>query len=119
MTQQKIAIKTSAIASSRPLEILENPGKNRPLKIVLKSENEKQSVFKRLRMLKGNESFRGISITEDYTEAERNVLRLWNEKAKKKNNTDEDPDYCWRVRGSPKNGTLRLKKLPRGTNSQQ
>ena len=66
-----------------------------------------------LRELKGQERFRGMSITDDYTLAKRQMIKMYSEKAKE-NNNKETPNspYVWRVRGSPKNG-LRLKKFPK------
>lgn len=91
-------------------------GKNRPLKIVLKNENEKKIVFKKLSLLKGNESFKGVSVTEDYTEAERNILKMWSIRASERNNKETE-DVIWRVRGSPKTGTLHLKKFSKQPHS--
>lgn len=85
--------------------------KNRPIKIVFKNENEKKVIFRKLRMLKGKDDFKGISVAEDYTESERKVLKTWTDKAKERNNNEKDENTIWRVRGSPKNGTMRLKKF--------
>ena len=61
--------------------------------------------------LKGQEEFKGISITCDYTIRERQMIR---EKANEaKSNNDNEPlnsKYIWRVRGTPKNG-LTIKKF--------
>ena len=68
-----------------------------------------------LKALKGQESFRGISLSYDYTVTERQLNKEYSEKAKE-NNRNEPPNsrYVWRVRGSPKNG-LRLKMFPKQT----
>ena len=65
----------------------------------------------KLKNLKDQEGIRGLSVTEDYTVAERHMIKNWSDKAKE-NNNKESPDsvYVWKVRGTPKNG-LRLKKL--------
>ena len=84
--------------------------KNRPIKVVLSTEKEKTSLLRNLSALKGNEDYKGISVTEDLTLTERAVLKEWIEKAK-----DLNLDYSnviHRVRGDSKNG-YRLKKFPR------
>ena len=49
--------------------------KNRPLKIKLRSETEKDTVMSRLPNLKNSEDmFRRISVTEDYTIEERQEI---------------------------------------------
>ena len=45
--------------------------KQRPLKVNLKNTEDKKSFFKKLRNLKGNKTYLSISVTEDYTIAER------------------------------------------------
>ena len=60
-------------------------------------------------------SYKGISITEDLTVAERDQYKTWLEKANKKNQDEpNDTSFVWRVRGSPKNG-LYLKKIQKKT----
>ena len=62
--------------------------------------------MKNLKKLKGTvDDFGRISVTDDYTQSEREKLRKWNTDAKKKSQSDENYDY--KVRGDPKNG-LRL-----------
>ena len=92
-----------------------DPSKKRPIKVVLNSEAEKNNIMENLKALKGQESFRGISLTYDYTVTERQLIKEYSEKAKE-NNHNEPPNsrYVWRLRGSPKNG-LRLKKFPKQT----
>ena len=97
-----------------------DPTKNRPIKVVLKCEEDKEKIMANLASLKDQEAFKGISVTEDYTVAERKLIKGWSEKAKE-NNEKETPDskYIWRVRGTPKNG-LQLKKfLKRGATLQK
>ena len=91
--------------------------KNRPIKVALKNESEKKAIFKKLRLLKGKDEFKGVSVAEDYTESERKVFKLWSDKAKERS-SNEAENVIWRVRGSPKNGTLRLKKFSMASNSQ-
>ena len=84
--------------------------KNRPIKIRMKNESEKENVMSRLPNLKNaEERFKRISVTEDYTMEERNEIRKWVEKAKEKNQ-DESSKIIWKARGTPKNG-MRLAKF--------
>ena len=56
--------------------------------------------------LKGTENELGkISITGDYTNSERDLIKIWVKKAAEK--SAQDSNYVYRVRGNPKNG-LRL-----------
>ena len=55
--------------------------KNRPIKIVLKSKSDKDSVMKNLGRLKGTEDFFGkISVKDDYTTQERDSIRKLTER---------------------------------------
>ena len=83
-------------------------GKNRPLIVSLKSEEEKESVFGNLSTLKGNDIYNGVSICEDLTLEQRKKYKELVNEAKKKNLTETDG--VWRVRGFAKNG-FRLKKI--------
>ena len=69
-------------------------------------------------MLKGKDEFKGVAITEDLTEAERRVVKMWSDKAKDRNKKNEDENIIWRVRGSPRDGTMCIKKFPIKLNSQ-
>ena len=90
-----------------------DPGKKRPIKLVMNSEEEKNEIMINLRKLKDVDSFRGLSVTHDYTLAERQQIKEFSQQAKEKNENEPlDSKYCWRVRGDPKNG-LTLKKLPK------
>ena len=87
--------------------------KKRPIKVVLNNEEDKDKIMDSLRNLKDNDDYKGISVTEDYTVAERELIREFNEKAKDRNFQEAvDSKYVWRVRGSPKNGLL-IKKFPK------
>ena len=83
-------------------------GRKRPLKMVLNNEEDQQKVLHNLTNLKGKPSYKGISITEDYTYNERILIREFAEQAKLKN-AEEDKNksnIVWRVRGTPKNGLV-------------
>ena len=83
----------------------------RPIKVILKHENDKYTVMANLRKLKGNAKYKGVSVTDDNTLKDRTLIKEWAEKAKVANE-NESPDslYEWKIRGSPKNG-LCLKKF--------
>ena len=55
--------------------------------------------------------YQGISVTDDFTIEERKKLKEMCEKAKKMN-SENDGDFIWRVRGSPRT-SLRFIKTPR------
>ena len=68
-------------------------------------------MLARLSRLKGTEEeFGKISLTEDYTKTERDLIKSWKANAKKK--SSEDDKYDYKVRGDPKNGLrlIRVKK---------
>ena len=87
----------------------ESTGKNRPLKVIMKTLEDKNTIMSNLNKLKNaDESFRGISVRDDYTIEERQLIKTMAEEAKRKNET-EKVTY-WKVRGTPKNG-LRVVKI--------
>lgn len=87
-----------------------NVGKNRPLKVILTNEEEKVKLMGNLPSLRGIETYKGISITEDLTQEERKTLKELATTAKNKNKDLTDNTYIWRVRGTSKNGFY-LKKV--------
>ena len=75
----------------------------------MKTKNDKANVMKNLSKLKGTiKEFGKISVTDDYTQTEREQLKKWNDDAKAK--SQKDDQYVYKVRGDPKNG-LRLVRL--------
>ena len=87
----------------------ENANKRRPVKVILRNLDDKEKIISNLNKLKNAEaSIRGISVRDDYTQEERNLIRTMNEEAKRKNEA-ENVTY-WKVRGTPKNG-LRVVKI--------
>jgi len=72
------------------------------LKIVLKEHGDKRSIFSKLKNLKGKENYQGISGSEDFTVAKRNVIKSWTERAKERNKKEGSSNIIYRVRGSPK-----------------
>ena len=85
--------------------------KKRPMKVVFGSVKEKETVMKSLKNLKGIEGYEKTSITDDHTKAERNLIKLWADKAKERNEEEpKDSNIIWRVRGTPGSG-IHLKKF--------
>ena len=56
----------------------------------------------------GQEIYRKISITEDYTQEERREIKRWVDEAKER--TKREVGYEWKVRGTPRT-KLRLVKI--------
>ncbi len=84
-------------------------GKNRPIKVTMKSAADKNKIMSSLNKLKNaNEPLRGISVREDYTIEERQLIKSMTEEAKRKNEAENVTH--WKVRGTPKNG-LRVVKI--------
>lgn len=90
-------------------------GKTRPIKVIMADEESKTTIFQNLANLKQHETYKGIGLTDDYTPAERELLKEWANRARV--NTEQDKENIYRVRGSPKN-KLWLKKFPKQTNPQ-
>ena len=95
--------------SHQPVKIMRlgkpNERKMRPIKVIMSTKEAKEKVMSSLRKLKGTEDdFGKISITEDFTQTEREKIREWNVKAKAK--SDQDAEYTYKVRGDPKNGLV-------------
>ena len=83
----------------------------RPLKVTFHNENDKIKVLDNLKQLKGKSDFDRISVKNDFTISERNLIKDYVQRANEKNqNEPADSEYVWRVRGSPKN-RLFLKKV--------
>ena len=91
----------------------------RPLKITMINESDKDRVLASLSNLKGKDDYIGVSITEDYSLKERELIKSFSQKAKDANeNEDGDSQFIWRVRGTPKNGLFLKKFKKRVTESQ-
>ena len=87
----------------------ENADKKRPLKVILKSADDKRQILSSLNKLKNADaSVRGVSVRDDYTIEERKLIRSMHEEARRKNEADHVTH--WKVRGTPKNG-LRVVKI--------
>ena len=101
-----------AIGVNTPIKLVSRIGrqdnsKKRPIKIVFNSSEDREKVMENLKNLKGKDQYKGISITEDYTISERQMIREFTSLAKEKNvNEPENSDFIWKVRGTPKNGLV-------------
>ena len=81
----------------------------RPVKIVMNNSADKDSIMARLGNLKNAEPiYKSLSVRDDYTIEERELIKEWVMKADNKNK--ENNTQAWKVRGTPKNG-LRLVKI--------
>ena len=80
--------------------------RTRPLKIVMNTVSEKENIMANLKRLKDAEQiYKNVSITDDYTQIERNEIKVWNEKAKAANlEAGENSKFVFKMRGTPKNG---------------
>ena len=84
----------------------------RPMKVVFCNVEAKHNFMQNLTELKGIKRYAKISITDDLTRTERELIKLWKNKADRRNKSDKNQDYVWRVRGSPRESRgLYLKKI--------
>ena len=87
--------------------------KSRPLRICLKTTDDKDTIMRRLPNLRNaDDKYRKVSVKDDYTFEEREIIKEWQELANKKN--EEENTDVWKCRGNPKNG-MRLIKIKRKT----
>ena len=108
--QKTMAIEELKIVTINRIGV-KNPDRTRPLLITMSNEEDKDILLRNLTKLKDQVVYKGVSVTEDYTVAERKLLTEWRDKAKEKNTEEGDTSkYIWRVRGTPKNG-LSLKRF--------
>jgi len=95
-----------------------NAGKRRPVKLVMSTTEHKDQVMSRLVNLKNAEDkYKIISVKDDYTFEERDIIKQWIHKANEKNKKENTTD--WKVRGSPKNGLRLVKVTKRKQEDQQ
>ena len=93
-----------------------SPSKNRPIMVVFEKEDEKDKIMNSLKHLKDNEIYKGLSVTEDLTFTDREIIREWKERAKIANDQETaGSKYVYKVRGSPKNGWALKKFLKQRT----
>ena len=90
-------------------------GRLRPIKLTMSSIEHKNLVLSRLVNLRNAEDkYRRISIKEDYTFEEREMVRNWKKKVDERNKAENSSE--WRLRGDPKNG-LRIVKINQETHT--
>ena len=90
-----------------------NCTKIRPIKVIFSNEKDKETIMKSLGKLKGKQLFQKITITDDYTLLEREMIKHLRIKASERNSSEpENSLYVWRLRGRPKTGLVlkRIKK---------
>merc|ERR1712096_137933 len=92
--------------TSRPKQIIRlgksNGERKRPVKLIMNNSEDKDSVMSRLVNLKNAEEiYRNLSVRDDYTIEERELIKEWVKKAEQKNKEEDTQE--WRVRGTPKN----------------
>ena len=84
--------------------------RQRPLRVTMKTLEDKEELMSRLGFLwNAKNDFKKISVTDDYTMAEREEIRRWVTMAKEKS-TNETSGYSWKARGTPKTG-MRLVRI--------
>ena len=77
----------------------------RPIKVTMGTLSEKENIMNNLKNLKqAPDRFRKISITDDHTIEERNMIKAKVAEAVKKTKDEGEGKYVFKVRGSPKNG---------------
>ena len=80
-----------------------NDDKRIPLKLVMNSSEDKDSIMSRLVNLKNaDDIYHKLSVRDGYTIEEREQIKSWVRKAEEKNK--EENTQSWKVRGTPKNG---------------
>jgi hypothetical protein len=107
-------LKTCGVAS-QPKDTVRigarNSRTNRPLKLVMKTMEEKKKLQSRLVNLKEAEvTYRKVSVRDDYTQRERKLVSDMIGQAKERNKKENT--NTWKVRGTPENG-LHLVKITR------
>ena len=100
----KEVLKSSLMYCSKILVLNPSLDQNkRPIIVELQSEQDKDKIMRSLRNLKGKTDYNGISITDDHTVAERELISDYRRKAKELNAKNETGEYLFCVRGTPKN----------------
>ena len=86
----------------------------RPIIVEFNTEHDKDVLMRSLRNLKGKCEYKGISITDDYTVTEREMIKDYKTEAKEMNAKNESEEFFFCVRGTPKNGLYikKVKKAP-------
>ena len=85
------ALKVTSTVKSASRIGLPTQDKNRPIEVVMNTEEERNRILSNLRNLKDFPEYETISVTEDYTITERRMTKDWSDKTKEKNK-NESPD---------------------------
>lgn len=94
--------------------------KKRPIKVSMNNEADKKMFMRSLSLLKDHEDFVGISITDDYTQSEREIIKKWRENAKiESDKLGKNAEYLIVARGNPKNRMFykKIRKRRQGAQS--
>jgi len=78
----------------------------RPLKVVLKNEEEKRHILASVHKLEKDE----FRVSDDFSKKERETIKEWHRKAKEKTELQKDGSWIYKVRGSPRT-KLYFKKI--------
>jgi len=84
--------------------------KTRPIKVIFENKHNKDCMMKNLYELKDHPHYENVSIAEDFTIEERKKIKEFHEEAKKRNADENNKNFIWLVRGSPRT-SLRLEKI--------
>ena len=69
----------------------------------MNTKEERNMILSNLKNLEGIPEYKAISVTENYTITERQMIKDWSDKAKGKNKNESlGSKFVWRVRGSPR-----------------
>ena len=86
-----------------------SPGKHCPVKLTMSCASDKELIMGNLKKLKdADEVYRSLSIRDDYTIKERELIGKYTAKAKQKNEAENTTE--WKVGGTSKNG-LRVMRI--------
>ena len=77
-------------------------GKVRPLKVIFRTELDKNKVMENLFKIKGREDYKGISITHDYSLLERKLIKEWVNRAQEM--SSQNKNCTFKVWGNIKDG---------------
>ena len=90
----------------------ETKPERRPIKITFNKEEDRNKVLNSLRNLKGSNAYNGVSITPDYTNSERLLIKEFHNEAKERTYEEKEngTGYVWKIRGTLTSG-LFLKRI--------
>ena len=102
-------IKVISIGAVKPKSVKQiGNTEKRPLHVEFLNTTDKSKFMRNLKYLKDKPEYKRVSITDDYTINERNLIRQVGEEAKEKNSQeDQAVNFVWRVRGSSKTAFVR------------